>query len=187
MRKSPGMYPVMYEIEIKILDIDRKKIEEHLISLGAKQVFDGEIHAVYYDSRDHSIKKSRNTVRLRREGAISVLTFKKHVEDGDAKVREEREVEVSDFDAMRSILESIGFSPWLEMHKHRTSYKLEGVHFEFDKYRNAYEYIPEFLEIEGTDLQTVLKFAEILGFKKQDCKPWDALQVAKYYSSETDV
>ncbi len=175
----------MYEIEIKILDIDRKKIERDLMSLGAKQVFDGEIHAVYYDSPNHAMRNNSDTLRLRKEGTTSVLTFKRHVEDADAKVREEKEVEVSDFDAMRSILESIGFSRWLETKKHRTSYQLEGVHFEFDKYHEEYEYIPEFLEIEGTDLQPVLRYAEILGFKKQDCKPWDALQVAEYYSSRT--
>jgi len=173
----------MFEIEIKILEIDRMKIESALMSLGAKQVFDGEIHAVYYDSRDHAMRNNRDTLRLRKEGTTSMLTFKRHVEDADAKVREEKEVEVSDFNTMRSILESTGFSSWFEMKKHRTSYELHGVHFEFDKYHEEYEYIPEFMEIEGADVQTVLRYAEILGFKKQDCKPWDALQLAEYYSS----
>lgn len=172
----------MYEIEIKILGIERVRIEKDLMSLGARQVFDGEIHAIYYDSPDHFIRKTGGTFRLRKEGTTSVLTFKRRVEDADAKVREEKEIEVSDFDTMRSILESVGFSRWLEMKKHRTSYELRGVHFEFDKYHEEYEYIPEFLEIEGTDVQTVLRYAEILGFRKQDCKPWDALQVAEYYS-----
>ncbi len=175
----------MYEIEIKILEIDRKKIERDLISLGAKQAYDGEIHAVYYDSPNHVIRNNRDTFRLRKEGTTSILTFKRYIEEADAKVREEKEVEVSDFNTMRSILESVGFSGLFEMKKHRTSYQLEGVHFEFDKYHEEYEYIPEFLEIEGTDLQTVLSYAEILGFNKQDCKPWDALQVAKYYMTRT--
>lgn len=175
----------MYETEIKILGIDRKNIEEKLLSLGAEKTFDGEIHALFYDTPDRLIGQGRGTFRLRREGPISVLTFKSHVDDGAAKVRDETEVTVSDFDAMRSILKSIGFYPWLEMKKHRTTYALPGVHFELDKYTDKFGFIPEFLEIEGRDIGTVYKSAAALGFSKEDCRPWDALQVAEYYSGRT--
>jgi predicted adenylyl cyclase CyaB len=173
----------LYEIEIKILGIDREKVEKSLISLGAEKTFDDMIHAVYYDDRRRSIRAKRGTLRLRKEGGRAVFTFKTHVEDRKAKVREEKEVSVSDYAAMQSILESLGFMPWLEMIKQRTTYEIEGVHFEFDKYLGEYDYIPEFLEIEADDIDTVLKYAEVLGFTKQDCKPWDALEVARYYSS----
>ncbi len=177
----------MIETEIKILEIDREKIEEKLISIGAKKVFDDKIHAIYYDSPDSSLRKSRATFRLRKEGKRTVLTFKNFIENTEAKVREEKEVEVSDFDTMRTILESTGFSPWLEMKKHRTTYELQGIHFELDKYINEYEYIPEFLEIEGADIKKIHKYVEDLGFKKQDCRPWDSLQVAEYYSKKRSV
>lgn len=173
----------MREIEIKILGIDKEKTEGELVSLGARKSFEGELHAVYYDSADNSIRKNKAALRLRREGKISVLAFKTHIEDTEAKVRDEMEVEVSDFEAMRAILESAGLSPWLEMKKRRTTYELEGLHFEFDKYHDAYEYVPEFLEIEGADLGTIYKYVDLLGFRKQDCRPWDALQVAQYYSN----
>jgi predicted adenylyl cyclase CyaB len=172
----------LYEIEIKILGIDREKVEKKLMSLGAEKTFDDEINAVYYDDRRRSIEGKRGTLRLRKEGARSVFTFKAFVENEDAKVRAEKEVSVSDFAAMQSILESLGFVPWLEMRKHRITYEIAGVHFEFDKYLGEYDYIPEFLEIESGDVGTVLKYAELLGFTKEDCKPWDALEVARYYS-----
>lgn len=172
----------MREIEIKILDIDRKKTEEKLVSLGAKKVFDGEIYAIYYDSADNSIRKSGGMLRLRKEGGKAVITFKKDIVDTEAKIREEKETVVSDFDTMRTILESAGFSAWLEMKKDRTTYELEGIHFELDKYHDKYEYIPEFLEIEGADIKTVYKSAALLGFRKEDCRPWDAIEVADYYS-----
>ena len=171
----------MYETEIKILDINREEIEEKLLSLMAGKIFDDEIHAIYYDSGDNAIRKNRNTFRLRKEGKRSVLTFKRYIENREAKVREEKEVEVADFDAMRSILESIGFSVWFEMKKHRTTYECEGIHFELDKYHDKHDYIPEFLEIEGTDMEKIYKYVELLGFNKDDCKPWDAIQVAEYY------
>ncbi len=172
----------MREIEIKILDIDRKKTAEKLVSLGAKKVFDGEIYAIYYDSTDNSIRKNGGMLRLRKEGGKAVITFKKDIVDTEAKVREEKETRVSDFDTMRIILESAGFSAWMEMKKDRTTYELEGVHFELDKYHDEYEYIPEFLEIEGTDIKTVYRSAGLLGFTKEDCRPWDAIEVAEYYS-----
>lgn len=173
----------MYETEIKILEIDRKKLEEQLRSMGAKIIFDDEIRALYYDDADRSIRQQRGTFRLRREGGISVLTFKAHIDNYSAKVREETEVTVSDFDAMGSILKSIGFSPWLEMKKHRTTYALPGFHFELDKYTGQFGFIPEFLEIEGPDAEAIYESAAALGFSKEDCRPWDALQVAEYYSA----
>jgi len=174
----------MYEAEIKILEIDRKATEEKLCSLGAQKIFDGEIHALYYDFPDETIRKKEGVLRLRREGEKAVVTYKSSVEDPYAKVREEREVEVSDFDVMAGILESIGLSPRLEMKKHRTTYASGEVHFELDKYHGSYEYIPEFLEIQGPDTETVYRYAGLLGFRKHDCKPWDAVEVAKYYSPQ---
>jgi predicted adenylyl cyclase CyaB len=171
----------MYEVEIKILDIARPEIEKKLTALGATKTFDDEIHAIYYDSPDHSIRNSRGTFRLRKEGPDAVLAFKRHIENREAKVREEREVVVSDFGVMRWILDSAGFIVWLEMRKVRTTYELGGLHFEFDRYLDAYGYIPEFLEIEGPDIGAVYRYAELLGFTKEDCKPWDAVQVAEYY------
>ena len=173
---------IMRETEIKILEIDREKVERKLRALGARKVFDDEIHALYYDDSSGSVRKRKGALRLRREGEKAVLTYKGHVGDRGAKIRDEREVRVSDFDATRSILESLGFSVWLEMKKHRTSYRLRGGHFELDKYSGMYGYIPEFLEIEGPDVETVRSFARLLGFAAKDCKPWDSYRLAQYYS-----
>ncbi len=173
----------MYETEIKILDIDRKDLEKKLLALGARKIFDDEIHAIYYDSPDHSVRQSGGTFRLRREGSLAVLTYKTRIADSAAKIRKETEVSVSDFDEMRSILKYIGFSPWLEMKKHRTTYVLENVHFELDRYTEEFGFIPEFLEIEGPDIETVYSSASALGFSAEECKPWDAVQVAEYYSA----
>lgn len=172
----------MREVEIKILEVDRGRTENLLIAAGAEKIFDGRIHAAYYDFKDNSIREGGGTLRLRTEGDRTVFTFKKSLEDSDAKVREELEVGVTDFPVMKSILESIGLSVWLEMSKHRTTYRLGRSHFEFDKYTDAYEYIPEFLEIESTDVETAYRNAEMLGFSRQDCRPWDAVEVASYYS-----
>lgn len=172
----------MKEIEIKILGIDKKAVEESLVSLGAKKIFDDDIYALYYDFSNTALKDSGCALRLRREGARSVLCLKKVVESREAKIREEHELEVSDFNTMKYLLEGLGLNAWLEMGKHRTSYELRGAHFEIDEYQDAYNYIPAFLEIEGRDIDTIYACAELLGYKADDCRPWDILQVAAYYS-----
>jgi predicted adenylyl cyclase CyaB len=173
--------PAAVEIEVKILEIDRAVIERRLIELGAKMVFDGKIHAVYFDLPDQRLRASGLTLRLRSEGPKAVLTLKTDVRNPEAKEREERETEVGDFTVMRGILETLAFAPWLEMKKHRTSYELPDGHVEIDRYQDEFGYIPEFVEIEGRDIKSVHSIAAALGFGKDDCKPWDAVQLADYY------
>ena len=172
----------MREIELKILEIDRERAVSTLLSLGAVMTFDDEIHALYYDMPGQSLKERHTTLRLRREGAGTVLAVKHDICDDRAKVREEREVAVSDFHGMRAILEALGFSIWLEMKKHRTSYQLAGLHFEFDRYQHAYAFIPEFLEIEGPSVDAIYRYAGLLGYAEGDCRPWDAVQLAAHYA-----
>src|SRR3989338_4016511 len=152
------MKVIMQEIEIKILEINRKDIEKKLLALGAVKKFDGIIQALYFDYPDGSINKVKNC--------------------------EELEVSVSDFEVMKQILEAMGVKQWLSMKKQRTSYSLDGTHFEFDRYVDEYDYIPEFVEIEAKDIETLYKVVEILGFQKEDCKPWGVLKLIKHYSQK---
>lgn len=174
----------MKEIEIKVLDIDRSAIEERLKVLCAKKIFDDKIHALYYDSSDNAVRRRGCVLRLRKEGGRSILTLKKDIDSAEAKIREEHEIEVSDFNGTRYLLEALGLDVWLELKKRRTSYVLEGVHFEIDSYYDAFAYIPQFMEIEGPDIETIYAYAGLLGFTKKDCKPWDIMQVAEYYSGQ---
>ena len=173
----------MLETEVKILEINREQIEYRLISLGASKIFDDEVHAIYYDTADSAMGKNKDILRLRREGPRTVLAFKRHIDDNGAKVREEIEVQISGFDEMSTILLCLGYSPWLEMIKHRTTYELNGLHFELDRYKGEYGYIPEFLEIEGSSIDVIHHYAELLGYRGEDCKPWDALDLADYYAA----
>lgn len=169
------------EVEVKILDIDRKALEPVLLSLGARKVFDGEMYAVYLDHADDELRQKGDLLRLRKEGDACVMTFKKFVTDETAKIRKEYEVNISDLDSMRHILAQLGFKEWLIVRKHRTSYEIDGVHFEFDKHMDDHAFIPEFLEIEAADLESIYRSVEMLGFKRDDCRPWTFLDVADHY------
>ncbi len=173
----------MIETEIKILGIDRKDVEEKLAALGAVKVFDDEMYALYYDFPGGTLGQAGLLLRLRKEGEKSVLTMKKNIESREAKIKEEHETEVSDFNSMKYLLETLGLKAWTAMKKRRTSYALKEVHFEIDVYQGEYGFIPQFLEIEGQDIETLYAYAALLGFGRDACKPWDIIQVAAYYSA----
>jgi len=177
----------MDEIEVKILEIDRRGLEKKLAGLGAEKTFDGEIYGIFYDFPDNSIREAKDTMRLRRVGGRSYIAYKKFVGNAvgrcPAKVREEYEVEVSDFESARLILLSLGLVPWMEMRKHRTTYELPGVSFELDKHTDGYSYVPEFMEIEAADVGTLYRYVEALGYERSDCRPWTIVEVADYYQT----
>ena len=174
----------MKEVEVKILDIDRKQAEKILVSLGAKKVFDDEVTTTIYDFPNKSIKTAKDLIRLRKLGKRSFLTFKKFIEHSQLKVRQEFEVEVSDFNTMHTILLSLGLWPEYQIKKHRTSYHLNDVHFDIDKHVDEYGFIPEFLEIEATDVKTVKKYVTSLGYTRSQCKAWGFSEVINYYKKK---
>jgi predicted adenylyl cyclase CyaB len=175
----------MKEIEIKIIEIDRKKVEDNLATLGATKTFDGDIETWFFDFQDDTITRARNLLRLRRIGNRTDLAFKKCVETQSAKVRNEYEVSISDFETMRLILESIGLISTLRLEKHRTSYVLSGgVHVDIDKYSENFSHIPELMEIEGGDISTIRELAKLLGFGPDECKSWDTFDLIDHYSGK---
>jgi len=175
----------MKEIEIKVIEIDRKKVEDDLATQGAVRTFDGGVETWFFDFQDATITRAGNLLRLRRIGEKTDLTFKKFEESQSAKVRDEYEVSISDFETMCLILESLGLISTLRMKKHRTSYKLKsGVEVDIDKYAGEYSHIPELLEIEGEDLETIYQHAKLLGFQPEDCKPWTTFELIESYSGK---
>jgi adenylate cyclase class 2 len=176
----------MKEIEAKILEIDRQKIEETLTRLGAKEIFDGDIQTFFFDFKDGTIIKAKNVLRLRKEQNQIELTFKKVHVSQTAKVAEEYSVEISNMETMKKILENLGLCVIENMQKHRISYKLERARFDIDRYHGDYSYIPEFLEIEAENTNSLHKYAAILGFEAEDCLPWSTNELIHYYSSKKE-
>jgi len=173
----------MKEVEVKITEIDRETVEAKLRSLGASKIFEGDEETVFFDFPGGPIASAKNLLRLRKIGDKTVLTFKKFVEDGKAKVRDEYEVSVSGFEPMLLILESLGLSPTRRMEKHRTSYVLKsGIRVDLDKYTGEFAHIPDLMEIEGKDIDTIRSHAKVLGFHPEDCKSWTTFDLIDHYA-----
>jgi adenylate cyclase, class 2 len=174
----------MKEIEVKVLNVNKQKIEETLTQLGAKQTFDDEIITYFFDFQNSGIVNAKNVLRLRKEGKQSVLTFKNILSKQSAKVAEEYEVKVSNLPKMQKILELIGLSVTESIQKHRTSYKLNEVQFDIDTLKKECAYIPTYLEIEAKNIKAIHKYAKILGYRIEDCLPWTTNELIKFYSKK---
>jgi len=175
----------MREVEVKIIEIDRKKVEAMLNCFEATKTLDDNVETIFFDFPNNSISKAKNLLRLRRIGSETEITFKKFVESDTAKVRVEYNASVSDFEAANSILQCLGLIPTLRMVKHRTSYVLKsGVEVDIDKYTGGYSHIPTLLEIEGPDTPTIHAQAKLLGFAPEQCKSWTTFDLIDHYSTK---
>jgi adenylate cyclase, class 2 len=173
----------MLETEVKVLEINKEEVEKQVIKLGAKKVFEGELYAIYYDSEDGKLSKNKNVIRLRKEGEKTKFTLKVKQNHDKASVNEEHEIEVSDFEKMKTIFEFLGFKNIRNFRKTRESYKLGNVRFEFDKYHDDNEHIPWFIELESDNYNDIKLILEKLNIPEVQTVKMDAFELIDYYQS----
>jgi adenylate cyclase class 2 len=172
----------MKEIEVKILEINVPEVVKRLEALGAKKVLDTVQEIIIYDNAEGTLSKGQ-LLRLRKNGEVIELTYKKRISKEGTKISDEKEVHVSDFETTRKILQGIGLKEVRKTTKHRISYHLHGVGFEIDTYPG----IPTFLEIETEDEKLLEEYVKKLGFTMKDAKPWTGKDVFKHYGKLEEV
>jgi adenylate cyclase class 2 len=172
----------MLEIEVKFLEIDKRKIEGRLKRLGARKVFEGEIFSENFDFPDRRISKSGDVLRLRRKSEgkkeYGELTIKTRLSKKRAKIAEEREFHVRDYGRARKALMSLGLRPIVSVRKRRLSYTLGEARFEFDTIKG----IPTFLEIESDSVDKLKRYAKLMGLAMGEAKPWSFRDVLRHYN-----
>ena len=170
----------MKEIEVKILEINVGKTEKKLKEIGAEKVFSGELVDSYFDFPDKRLEKEEKILRLRNKGDRVILTYKKMINREKAKVMDEHELEVHDFQLLKTIFKELSLFPVYEFKKHRTTYELNEIHFEIDKYPG----IPAFLEIEAPDLATINEMVSKLGFSPDETNSYSIKEVLEHYDKK---
>ncbi|MBI4253140.1 class IV adenylate cyclase [Candidatus Uhrbacteria bacterium] len=167
----------MREIEVKILEIDRRALEAKLRALGAKKTFDGPVDVRMYDTLRGELKKRGIIFRLRKKGASGELTVKTDFKRTlRAKTSAEYETNV-DFIATQKMLKVLGYAESFRMKKRRIEYVIGSVHFEIDKISG----IPWFLEIEAPSEKQLMIWIKKLGYKPSDAKSWWWHEVLGHY------
>jgi adenylate cyclase class 2 len=171
----------MNEVEAKILEVDVDEIRKKLLALGARLEYKETQICRILDFDDKRLHEKGEIIRVRKVGNKVELTFKGPTEKiGNTKSREEIETHVEDFETALKIFEKIGLTPVRSYEKHRESYKLGNITFELDNFPNIP--VPPFLEIEGTSREEVVEMAEKLGFKKEELKSFNGLELLKHYN-----
>lgn len=132
----------------------RKAVIGALEEAGAEYVGrDFEENVIYTSA---GLRETGGVIRLRYVGGRILLTYKRRIQGrSDAKEQIEHETEVTDGEAIRSILSELKVEPELVYEKYRDTWKLRSVEVVLDELPFG-----SFMEIEGT--LTGIKEAEIL-------------------------
>lgn len=158
------------EIEVKFYMNDLGAIQTRLVQLGAQLAQPRTLEVnLRYDTVDGELARSFRVLRLRQDTAAR-LTFKgpARAQDG-ARIRQEIEIEVEDFERARALLAALGYRVTMVYEKYRTKYEFKGVHLDLDEmpYGN-------FIELEGADVPALHALSDLLGLE------WEASSPASY-------
>jgi len=174
---------MMREVECKILEVNPTLLMKRLTALGANYKGTKKLVAVHLDTVDKFFSRKRWVVRLRSDGGQATLTIKRgEINKGGIKSLQESEIVLGEFKASLRVLKKMGLKPILRLVKSRTSYELNGVKFEIDKYIGKYAHIPAFLEIEAATRAKVLEAAKKLGYSSKHLKSYDVYDLIRHYS-----
>ena len=123
------------EIEVKVLGIVPKEIEEKLISLGAEKISremqknytfapqTGEFEKGYLRIRESTVDDKKTPIEL---------TFKEVKNDEEVRINNEFTVHIDSVSLMTSILEKMGVKLKYKGEKERISYRYKGQRFDID-------------------------------------------------------
>ena len=147
------------EVEVKFLISDLDDLRRRLLDAGGEQVKPRLFEKnVCFDTPEETLRDRFQLLRLRQDDRVR-LTFKGPAEDADseAKVREEIEVEVAEFEAMSAILTKVGFVDHQVYEKYRETFRLGEVEAVLDEMPFG-----DFAELEGEET-AIRAAAEELG------------------------
>lgn len=154
------------EIEKKY-HLGEKRLDEivhRLVELGA--IYDKEVFEVNYQHRGGQMDERGATLRLRKIGDFTVLTYKEKVRtENGTKKKIEFETSVSDVDAAEAIIERLGYRLTAVYEKRRKYWRLGGVEVVLDELPFGL-----YMELEGT-ADEIEKVQRKLGLKEIEYEP----------------
>lgn len=139
------------EIEVKFLVDELAALRRRLLVLGAGQ-HKPRIHErnVRFDNPWDGLRMQGKLLRLRQD-ATARLTYKGEPQtavDSEARVREELEIEVGDFQTTFDLLQRVGFEPKQLYEKYRETFHFGQVEVVLDELPFG-----DFVEIEGGEAE----------------------------------
>lgn len=147
--------------------LGQKRLEEitqKLVDLGATYV--KEVFEVNYQHRGGEMDERGATLRLRKIGDFTVLTYKERVKsENGAKQKIEFETSVSDVEATEGIIQRLGYRLTAVYEKRRKYWHFDDVEVVVDELPFGL-----YMEIEGTH-EAIEKAEKKLGLKEIEHEP----------------
>ncbi len=154
----------MHETEVKLRIDDFEAVRERLQGLGArlKERVEDEKDLLFRSATDpHALEGQ--VLRLRLFGREGMLTWKgAPTFDKGVKKREELQTRVSDADALRELLDRLGYEVTLEFSKSREYWDLRGITVSLDDLSFG-----RYVEVEG-DEEEIERAVTELGLKEAE-------------------
>ena len=148
------------EYEIRVYDIDEKKIKKILKKNGAKLIQKKTIMPLITYS--HPKNKKDSYIRIRDEGHEITMTAKTKLK---AKYVVEREVVINSIEEGDAILKLLGCKVNYKIEKIREVYQFKSCkEIVFDSYAGT----PTYMEIDCHNLSSLKKMAKLLGYSVDD-------------------
>jgi adenylate cyclase class 2 len=139
------------ELEVKYYVKDLARVESQLWEMRAvlcqPRIYEINLR---FDTPQGDLARAMRVLRLRQD-SVTRLTYKGPPIAADmARLRQEIELEVSDFRAARVFLEALGYQVAMIYEKYRAVYDYQGVHIALDELPFG-----NFVEIEGPDVASL--------------------------------
>ncbi len=147
------------EIEVKFLEVDKLKLIEKLISLGASDRGEEIITEQIFHDVNGDWYAQRKFCRIRTTSKGITFTYK-HVEQRTATGTVEIEFAITEPDKIKSFLEALGLVMDREQEKTRHKFHLGEVIVDIDTWPK----IPTYVELEGQSEEAIKDASIKLGF-----------------------
>ena len=164
------------EYEVRVLEVDVKKLKKRLEELGATLQWDLVQRRYVYDFIP---KVDGKWIRLRTNGDKTTLTIKNLV-SSEIDGTQELEIEVDNFERTNMILKELGYEPKGYQENRRCQYILNGVEIDFD----YWPLIPTYLEVEGPSEEAVYNTISALNIDKKDTTTKDVESIYLDYGHD---
>jgi adenylate cyclase class IV len=164
------------EIEIRLHNIDEKKIKKILKENGGKKVHKKTLFKII--TFNHPVGNQDSFIRLRDEGHIKTMTIKTNLKD---KYPIEKEIQINDLEQAQSILKFMGCTVKIESEKIRETWFIEGSkEVVFD----AYPGTPTFMEVDCHKEKDLKRILKMLGYNLSE---HDSRGASKIYLDNYEI
>lgn len=178
------------ELEVKVLDVDIKEIENKLKELNAVLIKKELQVNTLIDSYERPINDiTKGYLRIRESKDLvnntntTTLTFKKNIKNKSIRENIEYNVDIKDRDSMVEILKLLGYNNIKIGYKERTSYSLNDARIEIDIWDKE-TYPHPYVEIEVETQEKLYEVISQLGISKENISTKSILELRKELNLE---